>query len=57
LGASLFITFSWSNEFERSKLHGENKGGEDAKGLQNDEVTLQLGMTRSSPTLARFLLE
>ncbi len=57
MGASLFITFSWSNEFERSKLHGENKGGEDAKGLQNDEVTLQLGMTRSSPTLARFLLE
>jgi len=38
-------------------LHGENKGGEDAKGLQNDEVMLQLGMIRSPPTLARFLLE
>ncbi len=57
MGASLLITSSWSNEFEGSKLHGENKGGEDAKGLQNDEVMLQLGMTKSPPTLTRFLLE
>ncbi len=58
MGALSFIRFSWSStKFEELELHGENKGGEDAKGPWDDEVTLQTSMTRGPFTTTMLLLE
>jgi len=57
VGTSSLVGPSWFRSFERSILHGENKGGEHAKQPQDEEATLESCMTVGPPTMKVFFLE